>query len=583
MKNIIFDINNTLGHTAGYGSTYLINVENANVSIVFWGGIFSLIACLVMIFSRNFDKRKRIWMILMQFTTTVLLISDVVAIVSRGLNSTTGYWMVHISNALVYISNIVILYFFHKYVCAYLFSVEEEKQLKRAGLMNVLCLIALILVIFAAFTNLYYSIDNNNIYHRNQTYIVSLILPLAGMLIELSFLIQYRKRLTRGAFFALASYILLPAIAAVIQLGQFGISIIDVSICISMMIMYVTILGEQNTRIGQLSKKQIETVAELQTSMVLNQCIAELTTEADINTAINNLLAIINNYFGSDRCYIFEIDYKNNLAVNTYEYVKEGISAQKDNLQDVPLQIVDSWMEEFRKDKQYYISDIDDEKGTEVYDILKAQDIERLLEVSLKRDGQIIGFLGVDNPKSHYNDATLLNSIQYFVANSLEKRVQQEELNYLSYKDMLTGIYNRNKYINVLEGAKNTIIKNTGVAYIDLNGLKSINDNYGHASGDKFISSAAHIINNIFPDDCYRIGGDEFVVIKTDINAKAYEDMIVNLKDTLKKNNVSASIGSLYKEEVTDMEELLKSADKIMYKEKEAYHKKKEESKSENR
>lgn len=581
MENIIFDINNILGLIAVH-NTSSINLKNANVSIVFCGGIFSLIAGAFLIFSRNFDKRKRIWMILMQFTTTVLLVSDAAAIVSDGLNSTIGYWMVHISNALVYVSNVVILYFFHRYVCAYLFSVEEEKKLKRAELMNVLCLIALILVVFASFTNLYYSIDDNNIYHRNNTYFISLISPLAGMLIELSFLIQYRKRLTRVASFALTSYILLPSIAAVIQFGQFGISLIDVSICVSMMIMYVTILGEQNTRIGQLSKIQTETVAELHTSMVMNQCIAELTTEADINIAINNLLAIINNYFGSDRCYIFEINYEKNIAVNTYEYVKEGITAQKDNLQAVPLQVVDSWMEEFRKDKQYYISDIDNEKGTEAYDILKAQDIKRLLEVSLKRDGQIIGFLGVDNPKIHYNDSTLLSSIQYFVANSLEKRVQQEELNYLSYKDMLTGLYNRNKYINVLETTKNTIIKNAGVAYMDLNGLKSINDNYGHASGDQFISSAANILNSIFPDNCYRIGGDEFVVIKLNVDSGTYAAMIDELRDALKKNNVSASIGSLYKEEVTDLEELLKSADKLMYKEKEAYHKEKEKHKEQN-
>lgn len=571
MKNIIFNINNTLGLMPG-NNTSLINVENANLSIVFWGGMFSLIACLVMIFSRNFDKRKRIWMILMQFATTVLLISDVLAIVFKGSAGTLGYWMVCISNFLIYISNILILYLFHKYVCAYLFSEEEEKKLRRAGLMNILCLVALILIVIAAFTNLYYYIDENNIYHRNPTYIISMLIPLAGMVIELSFLIQYRKRITRDAFCALASYILLPTIAAVIQLGQFGISLIDVSICVSMMIMYVTILGEQNVRIGLLSKKQTETVAELHTSMVLNQCIAELTTEADINTAINNLLAIINNYFGSDRCYIFEINYEKNIAVNTYEYVKEGIIAQKDNLQDVPLQVVDSWMEEFRKDKQYYISDINNEKNTEAYEILKAQDIERLLEVSLKRDGQIIGFLGVDNPARHYDDATLLNSIQYFVANSLEKRVQQEELSYLSYKDMLTKLYNRNKYISVIDETKNKVLKNIGVAYIDLNGLKSINDKYGHSMGDKFISSAAEVLNDIFPDNCYRIGGDEFVVIMADTSAAEFESMINTLKNNMKINNVSVSIGSLYKDETTDLEELLKSADKLMYKEKEIYH-----------
>ncbi|MBS1475595.1 MAG: hypothetical protein HP026_06670, partial [Lachnospira sp.] len=68
-----------------------------------------------------------------------------------------------------------------------------------------------------------------------------------------------------------------------------------------MIVMYITVIGEQDRKLNNLEQKQIKTEAELEISMVLNQCIAELTTEADINIAIHNLLAIINNYFGADR------------------------------------------------------------------------------------------------------------------------------------------------------------------------------------------------------------------------------------------------------------------------------------------
>ena len=57
----------------------------------------------------------------------------------------------------------------------------------------------------------------------------------------------------------------------------------------------------------------------------------------------------------------------------------------------------------------------------------------------------------MDNPKVHFDDATLLLSLQYFIVNSQSSQRQQERLQFLSFRDMLTGLYNRNKYMKVLE------------------------------------------------------------------------------------------------------------------------------------
>lgn len=574
MENIIYNMNILLDSIPQYNAM-LFDRKYINIALLFWGCIFCIIAATGMAISRNFNRRKRKWMICMQIFTALLLFNDLLAWIFRGYPGTVGYWMVRVSNFFVFANSIVILYFFHKYVCSYLFTREEENKLKRAIFINVLCFIAIVLIIISQFTNFYYHFDADNLYHRNQAYIISMILPVIGMMVELSLLIQYQKRISKIAFIALSSYIMLPILAAAIQIVYYGFSLINISICISMMIMYVTVMSEQNVKLSILSKKQIETVAELEISMVLNQCIAELTTEADINIAIHNLLAIINNYFCADRCYIFEIDYEKNIIINTYEYVNDGVTAQKNNLQEVPLDAVAQWIKIFKEEKPYYISDINQEKGTEAYNILREQNISKLIAVPLKRDGDIIGFLGVDNPASHYDDATLLSSIQYFVTNSLEKKVQQEKLHYLSYKDMLTRIYNRNKYISVVESAKGQVLRNVGVAYIDLNGLKTMNDNYGHSKGDELICTAATVLTDIFPDNCYRVGGDEFVIVMKNIEQSTYNEKIRKVKEDMKLNNVSISIGVLYRESVNDLEELLKSADKLMYMEKEEYHKKK--------
>lgn len=97
----------------------------------------------------------------------------------------------------------------------------------------------------------------------------------------------------------------------------------------------------------------------------------------------------------------------------------------------------------------------------------------------------------MDNPREHYRDFELLSSIQFFIMNRLETRSRQEQLQYLSYRDMLTNLYNRNCYIRFMEGYRGQKFENIGVVYIDLNGLKKVNDEQGHEAGDSFIRRAA--------------------------------------------------------------------------------------------
>lgn len=68
---------------------------------------------------------------------------------------------------------------------------------------------------------------------------------------------------------------------------------------------------------------------------------------------------------------------------NTYEYVKGGVSVQIDNLQEVPITVLPKWMESFLKFKPYYISNLEQERGFESYNMLKEQDVNRLIAVPL--------------------------------------------------------------------------------------------------------------------------------------------------------------------------------------------------------
>ena len=108
--------------------------------------------------------------------------------------------------------------------------------------------------------------------------------------------------------------------------------------------------------------------------------------------------------------------------------------------------------------------------------------------------------------------------------------------------------------------------------YIDLNGLKKVNDQQGHRAGDDLIMRAAQAIAAVFPEDAYRVGGDEFVVLQLDVSEAEFEQKTQLLRQKMQEKQVNASIGTIWRLEEDELEELLKKADERMYREKKQYH-----------
>ena len=328
----------------------------------------------------------------------------------------------------------------------------------------------------------------------------------------------------------------------------------------------------------ELFENKTKVENELERSSTLIHCVTELSANQDVDEAINNLLEIINYYFKSDRTYIFEIDEERQIVHNSYEYAAKGVSKEIENLNEVPIQIIASWIKKFEREGSFYISNLDLEKDREderAYECLKAQNVNSLLAVPLIRNREIIGFIGVDNPRKNYRDFPFLSSVQFFIMNRLDTKAQQEKLQYLSYRDALTNLYNRNRYMNVLESyqqKKGQLIRNVGVIYMDLNELKKVNDEQGHEAGDSYIRRAAQQIVAVFPEHTYRIGGDEFVVLYPEIEEKEFEYFSSQLQQNMKKHHISISYGVVWKDNCMDLNKLLEEADKKMYEDKKSYY-----------
>lgn len=543
-----------------------------NVALL-WGGCFCLTAAFCLSMGNDYNREKRNWLIWMELSAAALLCCDAAAWFVQGTPGEASHLIMVVTNFVVYAGLYLVLFLFNHYVGCYL---REDGRLcapKRSRTVDMTCAVGIGLVFVSQFSPLFYYIDAQNIYHRSDTFPLSMVLLLIGMGTEITMMAQFCQKLTMGRRIAMFGCMVLPLSVAACQVFQDDISLISLSVGASMILLFVVATSAQNRElaVSERTKEQIRQRLEIAT--MLNSCVGKLNSDTDIDVGINNLLATVNGYFQADRTYVFEIDPDRDVLINTFESIcGQEVSAQMDNLQEVPVSVIKVWMQNFRQGRSYYMSDLEQERGQPSYEMLKAQQVWRLLAVPLMKGGAVVGFLGVDNPRAHYDDATLLASIQFFVTNSLDRKKQQAYLEKLSYRDMLTGLYNRNRYIERLEAYKQVQDQQIGAIYIDLNGLKKVNDEQGHRAGDELIVRAAGTIAGIFAEDAYRVGGDEFVVILLDVSREEFARKTEQLRRQMRENSVDASIGEVWQASTENLEDLLRRADENMYREKKRYY-----------
>ena len=175
----------------------------------------------------------------------------------------------------------------------------------------------------------------------------------------------------------------------------------------------------------------------------------------------------------------------------------------------------------------------------------------------IQEDGQIVGVVLV------FRDVT-------------QKRERQKEILNLSYHDQLTGLYNRRFYEEEIK--RFDMKRNLPMTIVmgDVNGLKLINDSFGHFMGDELLKKVARVIKlGCRQDDIIaRLGGDEFVILLPRTDGDQAEQIINHINDlSLKENvgsiNISISFGYETKSnEEEKIKDVLKNAEHNMYKNK---------------
>jgi diguanylate cyclase (GGDEF)-like protein len=260
---------------------------------------------------------------------------------------------------------------------------------------------------------------------------------------------------------------------------------------------------------------------------------------------------------------------------------KEKLTIFAADMGRTPYEVAAAWEQDLVDSDCLMVDDLHviEERDPVWYRSLCSYDVRNIILYAVRNNQKLVGFIWAANFDSdkmvQIKDTLDLTSFLIGAVISNHQFVSQLEI--MSKTDALTKVLNRNAMndrVDRIVSGEDKTPDALGIAYADLNGLKTVNDNQGHEAGDKMLTKAAALLRIAFEDyEIYRAGGDEFVIICPDIAEEALQRLVAQLRALADSTeNVSFAIGTAFCTGSYDIRNAMHIADENMYHDKAEFY-----------
>ncbi len=333
--------------------------------------------------------------------------------------------------------------------------------------------------------------------------------------------------------------------------------------------------------------QRMSNVSQAIAASVLDTCL-KVRGAIDFKEAMNNVIKDIRLLCKADQCSIILMDHRSKMSSLLCDDTDENSSLREtgDIMDYLTYDLLASWNDTLSgtnclivksSQEMEYIA----QRNPFWHHQLVTSHISSFILFPLVGKKELLGFMCATNFNAD-NTETIKQTLElttFILATEIDNELMLKQLRLLSSQDMLTGVLNRNTmndYVTALGNREEGIGKTVGVFFVDLNGLKTINDQLGHTAGDELLWTAAKALKEVFrEEEIFRAGGDEFTIIQIGVSWESMERQALELRHACEHyDNISFAIGYHLVEDASDVRIALRKADENMYEDKRKYYEK---------
>ncbi len=305
----------------------------------------------------------------------------------------------------------------------------------------------------------------------------------------------------------------------------------------------------------------------------------------DFRTAMKEVIYDISKMCDAEHTCILLVDEAEKKCSVLCEAIKEGskLLPMDTYVDDAFYDIAASWERTIAGSNCIVVKNKHDmqiikERNPVWYESLSAAGAQTIIMFPLKFNGILLGYMWAINFNQEHAGKIkeTLELTTFILSSEISNYLLMDRLRIMGSTDMLTGVMNRNEMNFMVDRMSSGGFGkgSAGVLFVDLNGLKVVNDNEGHNAGDKLLKDTAEALLEVFPQrNIFRAGGDEFCIILQDVKEQEVDLKSAAIKEAIgRRGNINIAMGCCVVGDKCDIRRALHEADEKMYEDKKEFY-----------